>query len=227
MSYLKRFLSIATLWLFGLNCSFADVIYDVTGGSINVQNQNNGDYGQSFNTAAVRTITNITLYNATRYNGSGAYTINLFASTLNGSNLYVPSGSALRSISGTLAADGNLVLSNLNWGVNSNTVYILAMAASGSSTSTFGTRYNNAAQTVGNGFVAGYAGMNFTVSTTAGGAATGAWLTAKIEGTSAVPEPGTLLLSGIAAACGGGGVWWKRRKRKAVEGEQAVGETVV
>ena len=28
----------------------------------------------------------------------------------------------------------------------------------------------------------------------------------------AVPEPGTLLLGGIAAACGGGGVWWKRRK---------------
>jgi hypothetical protein len=43
----------------------------------------------------------------------------------------------------------------------------------------------------------------------------------------AVPEPGTLLLGGIAAACGGGGVWWKRRKRKAVEGEQAAGETVV
>jgi len=28
-----------------------------------------------------------------------------------------------------------------------------------------------------------------------------------------VPEPGTLLLGGIAAACGGGGVWWKRRRR--------------
>jgi uncharacterized OsmC-like protein len=30
----------------------------------------------------------------------------------------------------------------------------------------------------------------------------------------AVPEPGTLLLGGIAAACGGTGVWWKRRKRQ-------------
>jgi hypothetical protein len=29
-----------------------------------------------------------------------------------------------------------------------------------------------------------------------------------------VPEPGTLLLGGIAAACGGTGVWWKRRKRQ-------------
>jgi len=29
-----------------------------------------------------------------------------------------------------------------------------------------------------------------------------------------VPEPGTLLLGGIAAACGGGGVWWKRRRRR-------------
>jgi hypothetical protein len=33
----------------------------------------------------------------------------------------------------------------------------------------------------------------------------------------AVPEPGTLLLGGIAAACGGGGVWWKRRKRPAAQ----------
>jgi hypothetical protein len=33
-----------------------------------------------------------------------------------------------------------------------------------------------------------------------------------------VPEPGTLLLGGIAAACGGGGVWWRRRgKAKAAE----------
>lgn len=31
--------------------------------------------------------------------------------------------------------------------------------------------------------------------------------------TTAVPEPGTLLLGGIAAACGGSGVWWKRRRR--------------
>lgn len=28
----------------------------------------------------------------------------------------------------------------------------------------------------------------------------------------AVPEPGTLLLGGIAAACGSGGVWWRRRR---------------
>ena len=29
----------------------------------------------------------------------------------------------------------------------------------------------------------------------------------------AVPEPGTLLLGGIAAMCGSGGVWWKRRRK--------------
>jgi hypothetical protein len=32
-----------------------------------------------------------------------------------------------------------------------------------------------------------------------------------------VPEPGPLLLGGIAAACGGGGAWWRRRRRQAKE----------
>lgn len=30
---------------------------------------------------------------------------------------------------------------------------------------------------------------------------------------SAAPEPGTLVLSGLAAVCGGGGVWWRRRRK--------------
>jgi len=34
-----------------------------------------------------------------------------------------------------------------------------------------------------------------------------------------VPEPGTLLLGGIAACSGAAGAWWKRRKRKATQPE--------
>ena len=37
--------------------------------------------------------------------------------------------------------------------------------------------------------------------------------------TAAVPEPGTLLLGGIAACSGAAGAWWKRRKRKATQPE--------
>ena len=37
-----------------------------------------------------------------------------------------------------------------------------------------------------------------------------------------VPEPGTLLLGGIAAACGGGGVWWRRKRKAAPVADEAV-----
>ena len=55
------------------------------------------------------------------------------------------------------------------------------------------------------------AGLNAYLNNGTGDAAQ----TYQLYGTiSMVPEPGTLLLGGIAVACGGGGVWW-RRKRKA------------
>jgi len=38
---------------------------------------------------------------------------------------------------------------------------------------------------------------------------------------SAVPEPGTMLLGGIAAAVGGAGGWWKRRKQRRAAAEAA------
>jgi len=37
----------------------------------------------------------------------------------------------------------------------------------------------------------------------------------------AVPEPGTMLLGGIAAAVGGAGAWWKRRKQRRAAAEAA------
>ena len=39
----------------------------------------------------------------------------------------------------------------------------------------------------------------------------------------AVPEPGTLLLGGIAAASGGAGVWWRRRKPRPAPSEPEPG----
>lgn len=42
---------------------------------------------------------------------------------------------------------------------------------------------------------------------------------------SSVPEPGTLLLGGIAAVGGGGGVWWKRRRKSA--GSSTVTESAI
>lgn len=41
-----------------------------------------------------------------------------------------------------------------------------------------------------------------------------------------VPEPGTLLLGGIAAACGGGGVWWRRKRKSGPLVEEEAGTAV-
>jgi LPXTG-motif cell wall-anchored protein len=57
---------------------------------------------------------------------------------------------------------------------------------------------------------AGFSAMSFTDN----GAAAASVFQFQLNGT-AVPEPGTLLLGGIAALTGGGGVWWKRRRKGA------------
>ena len=54
-----------------------------------------------------------------------------------------------------------------------------------------------------------YVGANDGTGTPAG--SNNLWLNTDVA---AVPEPGTLLLAGIASACGGTGVWWKRCKRQ-------------
>lgn len=45
--------------------------------------------------------------------------------------------------------------------------------------------------------------------------------------TTAVPEPGTLLLGGIAAACGGSGVCWMRRRKLSIGAETGEPVTAV
>lgn len=72
--------------------------------------------------------------------------------------------------------------------------------------------------TGGNGIlVAGYNGIptgtgyeNYNLS-----GANGAGVSnQQMYGTITVPQPGTLLLGGIAAACGGG-AWWRRKRHQA------------
>jgi hypothetical protein len=97
--------------------------------------------------------------------------------------------------------------------LNSATVYSIEAVYNGNGAGTFGAEIN--AQN----------GNNVTYDTTQpssaqfsnflGSTVGGAGNVGLFEiNASAVPEPGTLLLGGIAAACGGTGVWWKRRKRQ-------------
>lgn len=51
------------------------------------------------------------------------------------------------------------------------------------------------------------------------GVATPVWGISSIQAVT-VPEPGTMILGGIAALSGGAGVWWKRRRKSAAPPEE-------
>ena len=109
---------------------------------------------------------------------------------------------------------------------------------SGTNDFTFTTGISNAALSAGNYqlVITTYldAGYHFSATDTSG---TGPWANAygfsSVASTamtggkfinyqlSAVPEPGTMLLGGIAAAVGGAGAWWKRRKQRLAAAEAA------
>jgi hypothetical protein len=148
----------------------------------------------------------------------GAFTPAIY----NAFNIGVKTVSATQSIqSSQTISDFYLVFNFTQGGTYDFSSFLTGIG--GSTTLVGGTKTASTATTVtvsnGNqvadGFMAKFSGtMNGgpTYSFTTSGASTDG--SAALNIGVAVPEPGTLLLGGIAAACGGTGVWWKRRKRQ-------------
>ena len=131
-----------------------------------------------------------------------------------GNKDYSPRGTALAtsatinaSTVGTSATDFTFNNFTTTTNLSASTAYMAVLQLSG---------LNYASNTLGagafNGIPAGtYQNYNLAYSGTAD-------TTQQMYGTinvTSVPEPGTLLLGGIAAACGGGGAWWRRKRQKA------------
>jgi hypothetical protein len=153
-------------------------------------------------------------------------TAKLFASGTTGSitGFSFSLNSATYSVSGLnigFNSSGNAVvdISGANlWAVNGqNSVFALTSV----SAVTTGDVVAKWATTTNSGF-SETSPYSFASQTLAGGDGTGSNYA---QFGVAVPEPGTLLLGGIAALTGGGGFWWKRRRKGA--GNSAATEPAV
>jgi hypothetical protein len=148
---------------------------------------------------------------------SGSLSVSIYSAGSSASPTYAPTGSALFSsaainlssnVLSTTAQDFTFTTftKNTSADLTANAAYVAVLQWSGV---TFG---GNSFSALGYSSRSGtYAAYNSVVN---GDGNSGQQLYSTIEVT-AVPEPGTLILGGIAAACGGGGAWWRRKRHQA------------
>jgi hypothetical protein len=162
---------------------------------------------------------------------SGTASVKIFATS--GSALgYLPSGSVLATsqaldltgFNSTTVTDKTFTFTS-GAGLDLNQTYMAQLDISGLSGFGIGNYFNIHFQGTIPNSPSPLAGLNAYTNT--GPSNSDVAQTYQLYGSIAmVPEPGTLLLGGIAAACGGGGVWW-RRKRKAQVAETVETVTAV
>ena len=177
-------------------------------------------YAQKFssgNGGAISTI-KLNLFNNTTF--SGAISVQIYSVVTTGSDTGKPNTLAFDFFlgdqnnlgtlgGGPISITGNI--SGFNTALQAGTDYFLVVNRGASAT-------NGGSLDWGAGDSSqGGAGKTYSAATLGG-----AWteVTSFPQGFGAeivtVPEPGTLLLGGIAAACGGGGVWWRRKRKPQV-----------
>jgi hypothetical protein len=169
-------------------------------------------YGQAFtNTAGNVAVKSVTFYFAqTAGTTTGNLSVSIWAAT-GGPGSYRPTGTNALVTSQTKAfATGVNTFNFVSSTTLSNSTYVAVLDLGSlnlDASNTFGVEINPFSGS------SQYATSNgvYNNDTSPG------WIaqTYQIRGSVVmVPEPGTLLLGGIAAACGGGGVWWRRRRQQ-------------
>ena len=175
--------------------------------------------GQSFlNIGQDSTATSV-LFRLIASSGSfntGSFSVSIYSAGSSASPAYAPAGPALFSsaainlssnVLSTTAQDFTFTTFTKNTAADltANAAYVAVLQWSGLTFS------SNSFEALGYSSRSGtYAAYN---SVSNGNADQNQQLYSTIE-VSAVPEPGTLLLGGIAAACGGG-AWWRRKRHQA------------
>ena len=203
----QRLFATVALLLVAATASAGNVYEVNTTGATQTGSKNNDVYiGQSFNSGTNTLLTSASLeINRNGLVGIANFTLNLHEATGTPNN-YFKTGSSLAD-----ATFSNSILSdtlwtfyeftNLNWALSPNTVYMIGFASESTPTVKWSLN-QSATKDSSTGFITGYSGYNAQESTNVDNGLHGATITA-------VPEPSTHLVVGIAAA----GMWLLSRRR--------------
>ena len=188
----------------------AGTVYEVntTGATQTGSKNNSGVYiGQAFNSGTNTLLSSASLEINRNGLSVADFVLELRAATGTPGN-YLASGGVLASgtfsnsiLSATL--DTFYTFNNLDWALSPSTVYMIGIASESTATVKW-TLNQSVTQDTSTGFITGYSGYNAQEGTNVDNGLHGATITA-------IPEPSTHLVVGIAAA----GLWLVARRRDA------------
>jgi len=183
----------------------AGTVYEVntTGATQTGSKNNDGVFiGQSFNSGTNTLLTSASLEINRNGLAIANFTLKLFEATGTANN-YFATGSSLADATFSNSILSDTEFTNLNWALSPNTVYMIGVA-SGSTATVKWSLNQSATKDSTTGFITGYSGYNAQAGGNVDNGLHGATITA-------VPEPSTHLVVGIAAA----GMWLLARRRHA------------
>lgn len=192
----------------------AGTVYEVTttGATQTGSKNNSGVYiGQAFNSGTNTLLTAATLEINRNGLGVGNFTVNLHLTT-GGSGAYYKTGSSLAALtlSNSVLSDTlqtSYTLNNLNWALSPNTVYMIGIDSESTATVKWSLN-QSATKDSSTGFITGYQGYNAQAGGNIDDGLHGATI-------SAVPEPPTIGLAGVAGAAALLVSRWRSRSSRA------------
>ena len=206
---IQRLFATVALLLVAATASAGNVYEVNTTGATQTGSKNNDVYiGQSFNSGTNTLLTSASLeINRNGLVGTANFTLNLHEATGTPNN-YFKTGSSLAdaTFSNSILSDTLFTFydfTNLNWALSPNTVYMIGFARESTPTGKWSLN-ESATKDSSTGFITGYSGYNAQEGGNVDDGLHGATITA-------VPEPSTHLVVGIAAA----GMWLLSRRRSA------------